>query len=103
MIGLENVPPKGGLILAANHLGRLDAPLVFAVVEREDVTALVADKYIHNPFFNWMVNDVHGIWINRETADFRALRVARDYLQQGRRIGGGPRRNPQSYPLLDPG
>ena len=73
VIGLENVPPQGGLILAANHLGRLDAPLVFAVVERDDVTALVADKYIHNPFFNWMVNGVHGIWINRETADFRAL------------------------------
>ncbi len=90
VIGLENVPPHGGLILAANHLGRLDAPLVFAVVERDDVTALVADKYIHNPFFNWMINGVHGIWINRETADFRALRVARDYLQQGGALGVAP-------------
>ena len=90
VIGLENVPPLGGLILAANHLGRLDAPLVFAVVERDDVTALVADKYINNPFFNWMVNGVHGIWIDRETADFRALRVARDYLQQGGALGVAP-------------
>jgi 1-acyl-sn-glycerol-3-phosphate acyltransferase len=90
VIGLENVPPRGGLILAANHLGRLDAPLVFAVVERDDVTALVADKYINNPFFNWMVNGVHGIWINRGTADFHALRVARDYLQQGGALGVAP-------------
>jgi 1-acyl-sn-glycerol-3-phosphate acyltransferase len=90
VIGLGNVPPQGGLILASNHLGRLDAPLVFTVVERDDVTALVADKYIHNPFFNWMVNGVHGIWINRETADFRALRVARDYLQQGGALGVAP-------------
>jgi 1-acyl-sn-glycerol-3-phosphate acyltransferase len=90
VFGLENVPPKGGLILAANHLGRVDAPLIFAVVERDDLTALAADKYIHNPFFNWMINGVHGIWINRETADFRALRVARDYLQQGGALGVAP-------------
>ena len=40
--GLENIPPTGGFIICTNHLGLLDAALVFLVVKRKDTTALVA-------------------------------------------------------------
>jgi 1-acyl-sn-glycerol-3-phosphate acyltransferase len=88
--GLENIPLKGGCILASNHLSRLDPPLVFAIVDREDVTALVADKYQKNPFFHLLIKSVNGIWLNREQADFQALRVARDFLQGGGVLGIAP-------------
>jgi 1-acyl-sn-glycerol-3-phosphate acyltransferase len=88
--GLENVPQQGGAILAANHLGRLDAPIVFAALERSDATGLVADKYKGNFFFNWLVNAVGGIWVNREAADLHALRQARDFLQAGGILGIAP-------------
>jgi 1-acyl-sn-glycerol-3-phosphate acyltransferase len=88
--GLENVPLQGGYILATNHLGRLDAPLVFATVDREDCTALVADKYKKDPFFSWLVVTVKGIWINREDADIHALREARSFLQSGGILGIAP-------------
>lgn len=88
--GLSRVPLQGGYILAVNHLGRLDAPLVFATVDREDCTALVADKYKKNPFFSWLVVTVHGIWIHREDADIHALREARAFLQSGGMLGIAP-------------
>jgi len=90
VVGLENVPSTGGMILATNHLSILDPPLVFAVVDRKDATALTADKYKKNPLFRWLVEAVDGIWINREEADFGALREARAYLQGGGMLGIAP-------------
>jgi 1-acyl-sn-glycerol-3-phosphate acyltransferase len=88
--GLENIPATGPGILAANHLGRLDSPLIFSLVERTDITSLVADKYRNNVLVRPLVNAVHGIWINREQADFRALRQALKYIQAGGLLGIAP-------------
>ncbi len=88
--GLENVPDQGGVILAANHLGRLDAPLIFILVNRKDLTGLVADKYKKKIFFRLLVEAVGGIWLNRESADFQALREARDFLINGGMLGIAP-------------
>jgi len=88
--GLGHIPTHGPAILAANHVSIIDAPLVFMLLERSDATGLVADKYLKNPFLRWLVNRVHGIWINRESADFRALRVAVEYLEQGGLLGIAP-------------
>ena len=88
--GLDNVPAKGGAILAANHLSRVDSPLLFALIERKDVTGLVADKYQKNLLLRPLIEAVGGIWINREQADFQALRAARDFLQKGGLLGIAP-------------
>lgn len=88
--GLENVPGEGGLLLATNHLSVVDPVLVFAMVERDDATALVAKKHQKNPIFRAVINAVGGIWINREEADARALRAARTHLQRGGALGIAP-------------
>ena len=88
--GMENVPVQGGAILSSNHLGRLDSALIFTLLERQDATGLVADKYKSKPFFRWLINLVNPIWINRESADFQALREAREYLQKGGLLGIAP-------------
>ncbi len=90
VIGVEKVPLSGGCILATNHLSRLDPPLLFMLIERDDLTALVADKYKKYPFIPWLVNTLKGIWIHREDADFGALKDALRYLQQGGLLGIAP-------------
>lgn len=87
---LENVPEQGGAIMASNHLGRLDAPLGFCLLKRQDATSLVADTYKSSLFFRWIVDTTGGIWINREDADLQALRAARDFLKQGGLLGIAP-------------
>ena len=88
--GSDNVPAQGGAILAANHISRLDSPVVFMCLERQDATGLVADTYKQKFFFRILVNAVNGIWINRDEADLHALRTARDFLRQGGLLGIAP-------------
>jgi 1-acyl-sn-glycerol-3-phosphate acyltransferase len=88
--GLENVPSTGGCIIAVNHLSRLDSALVFGWVKRDDLTALVADKYLKVFWIRWLVDRIHGIWLHREDSDIRAMRAARDYLMGGGALGIAP-------------
>jgi 1-acyl-sn-glycerol-3-phosphate acyltransferase len=88
--GLENIPQQGGLLLATNHLSLLDAVIIFALVRRKDLTALVTTKYRRIPLISWLVNGVNGIWINREEADVEALRAARNHLKAGGGLGIAP-------------
>ncbi len=37
--------PTGGYIIAANHVGRLEAFLVILLADREDVVLILAEKY----------------------------------------------------------
>jgi 1-acyl-sn-glycerol-3-phosphate acyltransferase len=60
------------------------------MLDRDDVTALVADKYKHYPLFSWVMRPVNVIWINREEADLHAMRRARDFLRAGSLLGIAP-------------
>jgi 1-acyl-sn-glycerol-3-phosphate acyltransferase len=100
--GLENVPKQGPAILAINHLNIIDAPLIFILVPRNDLTALVAKKHHKNPFLRIIVNIMDGIWINRDEADSQAMRAARDHLRKGGLLGIAPEGTRSSTGLLNP-
>jgi 1-acyl-sn-glycerol-3-phosphate acyltransferase len=88
--GQENIPASGGCIVAGNHLGILDGPLIYCLLTRPDATALAADTHKRNPLYRWIVDLAGGIWIDRTTADFHALKQARDYLKKGGLLGMAP-------------
>jgi 1-acyl-sn-glycerol-3-phosphate acyltransferase len=88
--GQEHIPRQGGGIVALNHLGFMDAPLLLVLVPRADFTALVAKKHQKNFFLRWLVNTVGGIWLNREEADSQAVRAATSHLKKGGLLGLAP-------------
>jgi len=100
-LGLENVPTSGGVILATNHLSRLDIPILFDIPTRRDITALVADKYKTYPFFRWFCLTAGGIWLDRDKADFAAFRQAAEALAQGRSLGIAPEGTRSDGELLE--
>ncbi len=101
--GLEYIPPLGGVILCANHLSLIDSAFIFMVLERDDVTGFVAEKYQKNFWVRWLVRIVHGIWLNRGEADTEAIRQARDYLRSGWCLGIAPEGTRSKTGSLIPG
>ena len=89
-IGLENIPTEGGVIFALNHLSYIDSPLLFVNPRRPDITALITTKYQSHPFIRWFSETAEGIWIDRDVADFTAIRKASQALAQGRALGIAP-------------
>ncbi len=86
----EYIPSQGGVLIATNHLSRLDIPVLFLIPTRPDITALVTDKYQSHPFFRWFVDTAKGIWIDRTKADFTAFREAISVLRRGGCVGISP-------------
>jgi 1-acyl-sn-glycerol-3-phosphate acyltransferase len=80
--GLENLP-EGNVIVAANHLGRLDTAVLLCVLDREDIIMPVAEKYKNHPIFGAIGRAANAIWLNRFDADFHALRVILERMKQG--------------------
>jgi 1-acyl-sn-glycerol-3-phosphate acyltransferase len=63
---------------------------VYCLINRENVTGLVAKKHQKNPFFHWVIDTMGGIWLNRNEIDTRALRAARDHVKSGGVLGIAP-------------
>lgn len=89
-IGTENIPLTGGVLIATNHMSRMDIPVLFLTPNRPDMTALVTTKYLKYPLIRWFIVTAQGIWLDRETADFGAFRTAVNALNQGMAIGIAP-------------
>lgn len=74
---------EGAFLLATNHLGFLDALLVYHLAWRDDVILLVGEKWQRNPFTRWLVERIGGIFVDRANADVRAMREVHARLKQG--------------------
>lgn len=82
VIGFENLP-AGAYIATANHLGRLDVPLIYYLLRRDDIILIAAEKYQKNPVWRWAARQLDAIFVDRFNADFQALRKVLQRLKQG--------------------
>ena len=82
IVGFENMP-GGGFVIAANHIGRLDAALAYYVLDRPDIIMVVAEKYEKYAIFRWLVKLTNGMFVDRYNADIHAIRETLRRLQQG--------------------
>ncbi|HSO11855.1 MAG TPA: lysophospholipid acyltransferase family protein [Anaerolineales bacterium] len=80
--GIEKLP-DGNVIVAANHLGRLDTAVLLCVLDREDIIMPIAEKYRNHPIFGAIGRAANGIWLNRFEADYSALRQILERMKQG--------------------
>jgi 1-acyl-sn-glycerol-3-phosphate acyltransferase len=82
IVGMEKLP-EGNVIIAANHLGRLDTAVLLYAFDREDIIMPVAEKYKNHPLFGVIGRAVEAIWLNRFEADFAALREILARMKRG--------------------
>lgn len=82
VVGMENLP-TGNVIVAANHLGRMDTAVLLYILDREDIIMAVAEKYKNHPLYGAIGRAANAIWLNRFEADFAALREILARMQKG--------------------
>jgi len=80
--GIEKLP-AGNVIIAANHLGRLDTAVLLCIIDREDIIMPIAEKYKDHPLFGAIGRAANAIWLNRFEADYAALRQILARMEQG--------------------
>jgi 1-acyl-sn-glycerol-3-phosphate acyltransferase len=83
VIGFDKLPSTGGYIIAANHIGRLDAAIAYYIIDRPDVIMVVAEKYEKYAIFRWLVRLTNGMFIDRQNADIGAIRETLRRIQKG--------------------
>ncbi len=103
IVNQEVVPDSGGVILVANHLGRLDAMLGVLLSHRSDLVLMIAEKYQKYAIWRWFARRLDAIWLNRFEVDFHALRVVHKRLNQGELLALAPEGTRSQAATLAPG
>jgi 1-acyl-sn-glycerol-3-phosphate acyltransferase len=80
--GADNVPRRGGVILAANHIGILDGPLLVAISRR--LCYAMAKHELFTGVGGAIFAHVGQIAVNRRIVDKRAISRSIQVLRQGK-------------------
>jgi 1-acyl-sn-glycerol-3-phosphate acyltransferase len=83
VVGVENVPRNGPLIICPSHSGTLDPPLVPAFTPRSDTWNMAKSEYFRGGFTEFAFRAYHAFPVVRHSADRNALRRSFDLLKAG--------------------
>ena len=89
VIGLEKVPRKGPLLIAANHLHFADPPLLGAVIPRK-IIFMAKSELFRIPVIGLIVLAYEAFAVRRGMADAQAIRRAIKVLRSGNALGMFP-------------
>lgn len=81
--GAENVPARGGCILASNHASFLDPPMVACGIDHRIVQFMTRDTLYSSWIRRWFMNRIECIPIDRTKGDVAALRKGIRTLKEG--------------------
>src|SRR6266566_7408434 len=81
-VGNQNVPEKGPLIIASNHLSWTDVPLIPAYLKARVVD--MAKEETFQGKMGWLVRFMGAFPVKRGEADRQSLRAAEEQLKAGR-------------------
>lgn len=87
--GTKNIPAEGPVIIALNHISRLDSALLGITATRH-IYAFAASKYKSYPLFRWILEAAGAVWVRRADFDREALLKAIELLRQGETLGIAP-------------
>jgi len=100
--GRENIPKKGGFILASNHLSYLD-PVVLGVASPRKLSFMARDDLFDVPIFGSFIRSLGAFPVKRNSPDISAFKEVFKRIKQGKPVVIFPegRRSPDGK-LLSP-
>jgi 1-acyl-sn-glycerol-3-phosphate acyltransferase len=85
LVGEENIPPTGPLLVASNHISNLD-PIVFGGSFPRTLFAMAKRELFVNPLVSWFLAGCNCIPVDRGAGDRRAVSRALEVLRRGGRL-----------------
>jgi len=89
VIGRENIPSKGGVLLCGNHVSYIDPPVLGAGATRP-VHFMAKLELFQIPVLGFLIKNVGAFPVRQHMADRTALKTAIEYLEKGEVVGMFP-------------
>ena len=86
IVGRENLPATGGVLVVANHLADVDPPFLCLACAPRPVITLGDSRHFTRRPLGYLLSALGTVPLRMGTADTRALRVAADHLRAGRLV-----------------
>lgn len=88
IVGQENIPDGGPVIVAANHISNWDPPVLGAAIPWQRAIHFMAkEELFNNPIVNWLITKLRAFPVRRGMADREAIRNAVQRLENGNILG----------------
>lgn len=89
VVGRENIPLHGGVLICANHVSYADPPVLGAGATRP-LHYMAKIELFQVPIMGYLIKKVGAFPVQQRTADRQALKTAMDYLAKGEVVGMFP-------------
>lgn len=89
VLGQQNIPQQGGVVVAANHISLWDPPVLGTAVVRP-FHFMAKEELFRNPLLRWLIVKLNAFPVKRGMADRNAIRSAIEILQSGGVLGVFP-------------
>jgi 1-acyl-sn-glycerol-3-phosphate acyltransferase len=86
VIGIENIPQKGGYILCANHTSMTD-PFFLVTIFKKQINFMAKIELFKIWIIRLVLNAVGAFAVDRGKGDMNAINHAKDLIKQGKILG----------------
>ena len=86
VVGAENVPMSGGLIIAANHISNLDPPIL-GISSPRPISYMAKKELFAMPVLRQLLPPLNAFPVDRQAGGTAAVRASIRMLKEGRCIG----------------
>src|SRR5665648_1006900 len=85
VIGTENVPERGGVIIASNHVSYLD-PVVLGAATKRKINFIAKKEVFNNIFSSIFLKNLNAFPVDRKKIDMPAFKKTMSILEEGRML-----------------
>ncbi|MFI3230737.1 MAG: lysophospholipid acyltransferase family protein [bacterium] len=86
VIGKENIPKKGGVIICSNHMSNYDSLIICTNVGRK-VNYFAKKELFSTPFKNFWMRQLGAFPVDREKSDISSLKTSINILKNNGALG----------------
>ncbi len=82
ILNKENLPKKGGFIIASNHFSNFDPPLIGSFFGRDDLFYMAKEELFENKIFGAILKFIKAFPVKRGAVDKKSLNFAFKILEE---------------------